>query len=135
MTNFSRYTFPIRIIHLPKHMPQRPCNIVSAITRLMSPLHSTPNTRIMNMSTSAVCPHMTTNCVITCENNISNGVTPARKWKQVLRQLLFVHLFSFYFDGFKIKYFRPLYPRIFKLINYKHSLTIICLFHLSSYIM
>lgn len=29
------------------------------------------------MSTRAVCPHMTTNCVTTCENRISKGVTPA----------------------------------------------------------
>lgn len=65
--------------NLPKHIPQSPCKIVSIITNPISPLHSTPNTTIMNMSTSAVCPHMTTNCVITWENNISNGVTPARK--------------------------------------------------------
>lgn len=29
------------------------------------------------MSTRAVWPHITTNCVITCENKISVGVTPA----------------------------------------------------------
>lgn len=62
---------------LPKHMPQSPWRIVSMITQPMSPLHSTPNTRIMKINTRAVCPHITTNCVTTWEKRISPGDTPA----------------------------------------------------------
>lgn len=58
-------------------MPQSPWSIVSIITQPMSPLHSTPNTKIMKISTNAVWPHITTNCVTTWENSISPGVTPA----------------------------------------------------------
>lgn len=61
----------------PKHMPHKPWRMVRMITRKMSPLFVTPKTTIMNRRTSAVCPHMTTNCVTTCEKRISNGVTPA----------------------------------------------------------
>lgn len=61
----------------PKHMPHKPCSKVMTITQKMSPLHVTPKTRIMKMSTRAVWPHITTNCVITCENRISPGDTPA----------------------------------------------------------
>lgn len=61
----------------PKHMPHKPWRMVRMITRKMSPLFVTPKTTIINRRTSAVCPHMTTNCVTTCEKRISNGVTPA----------------------------------------------------------
>lgn len=64
-------------IALPKHMPQSPWSIVSIMTQLISPLHSTSNTRIMKINTRAVWPHITTNCVTTWENKISPGDTPA----------------------------------------------------------
>lgn len=61
----------------PKHMPQSPWSIVNMMTQPISPLHSTSNTRIMKINTRAVWPHITTNCVITWENKISAGDTPA----------------------------------------------------------
>lgn len=67
-----------QIHNLPKHIPHKPCRMVRIMTKFISPLHSTWNTTIINMSTSAVWPHITTNWVITCENNTSNGVTPEK---------------------------------------------------------
>lgn len=46
-------------------------------TETIFPLHVTPNTKIININTRAVCPHITTNCVTTCEKRISPGDTPA----------------------------------------------------------
>ncbi len=64
---------------VPKHMPHKPCSSVRMITKTISPLHSTWNTTIMNISTKAVWPHMTTNWVMTWENRTSNGVTPGNE--------------------------------------------------------
>lgn len=64
-------------IALPKHMPQSPWSIVNMMTQPIGPSHSTSNTRIMKISTRAVWPHITTNCVTTWENRISLGDTPA----------------------------------------------------------
>lgn len=64
-------------LNLPKHMPQRPWRIVNTITQPSCPWHSTSKTASMKMSTNAVCPHITTNCVITWEKRTSAGVTPA----------------------------------------------------------
>lgn len=47
------------------------------MTRNIFPLQVTPNTIIMKIKTRAVWPHITTNCVITWENRISPGETPA----------------------------------------------------------
>lgn len=66
-----------RMVISPKHMPHSPWSIVSMMTQPMSPLHSTLNTKIMKINTRAVWPHITTNCVITWENKISAGDTPA----------------------------------------------------------
>lgn len=66
-----------KMFFLPKHMPHNPCRIVSMITQPISPLHCTPKTRIIKMSTKVVWPHITTNCVTTWENRISPGETPA----------------------------------------------------------
>lgn len=65
--------------NLPKHMPHKPWRIVKITTRTRFPLHSTPKTAIMKIKTRAVCPTMTTNCVMTWENKISSGVTPEKE--------------------------------------------------------
>jgi hypothetical protein len=85
--------YEVQCRHSPKHIPQSPWRIVRITAENTSPLHSTPNTRIMKMSTSAVWPHITTNWVITCENRISNGVTPANKITFLDKVLLFRTVF------------------------------------------
>lgn len=77
LTDATRRMRSCFVFVLPKHMPQSPWRIVRMITQPMSPLHSTPNTRIMKINTRAVWPHITTNCVTTWENRISPGDTPA----------------------------------------------------------
>lgn len=95
----------------PKHIPHMPCNNVNIITPTISPLHVTSNTRIMKISTRAVWPHITTNWVTTCENRISNGVTPAThdrssKPCKVINMINMINIDWFAFEAYPIL---PLY--------------------------
>lgn len=61
----------------PKHMPQSPCRMVMQMTQMISPSQFTSYTTSMKRSTRIVWPTITTNCVTTCDNKTSMGVTPA----------------------------------------------------------
>jgi hypothetical protein len=65
--------------NLPKHIPHSPLSIVRMITHKRDPAQKILNTAKEKTSTITVCIVITTNCVTTCENRISGGVTPVNK--------------------------------------------------------
>lgn len=60
----------------PKHMPHNPVSKTSRITQSNSPRNVSSKTEKLKIRTSVVWKHITRNCVVTCEANISTPVTP-----------------------------------------------------------